>query len=182
MEAEGYLRGGANSRWLFSQDLEIRSTRSFEWNTSAAELAFISGGPPNPDVLPPTYHLLTVPGQDLGATAAGFQNNFAWGRLVLNNQQFVFLQDWDETPGGALYVREIAGLLFDEGNHWITNLFSNGLNIYYDPLAPGNEYLAGHRFLLAGAGYLDPVPLPATWLLLGSGLLGLMGLRRFRKT
>jgi len=91
----------------------------------------------------------------------------------LGDQQSLTLEDGDDTPGGALYVREILGLTFNE-SHVITNIFSLGINIFYDPNDPENAYLAGGRYLLPGSGYLEPaVPLPPTLFLLGSGLLGL---------
>ena len=84
-----------------------------------------------------------------------------------------------ENPGGALYVGVILGLELKDG--LVTNIFGNGLNIYYDPLLLGNEYLKGMTFNLKGGGYLKPTPLPpSVWLLL-SGLAGLGLLRRGKK-
>jgi hypothetical protein len=62
------------------------------------------------------------------------------------------------------------------------NIIGNSevLNIYYDP--PLNGYLNDATYTFAsGSGKLIPTPLPASVLLLGSGLLGLGFLGRRRK-
>ncbi len=109
-------------------------------------------------------------------------NNFAWGSLTLEANQFLNLLDGNDTFGGALYVGEILGLSLDWQGRLITNITGHGLNIYYDPLAPDNAYLQGLTFAFLDGGVLAPavvVPLPRTvWLLL-TGAAGLVGGRRF---
>jgi hypothetical protein len=170
--AEGVFQATANSRFVFSHDLAILSTCRSEWDTAKAELIFIPPGWINADMENPMpgEHLLTVAGQD-----------FAWRRLFLGDEQTLILADGDTTPGGSLYLGEIMGLMFDE-YHVITNIVSDGINLFYDPNDPLNSYLGRERYLLTGSGYLAPaVPLPASWLLLCSGFFGLVALKSFRQ-
>ena len=106
------------------------------------------------------------------------------GSLNLTGQTLT-LMDGNAIPDGALYVGSILGALLKGGQ--VTNIYGNGLNIYYDSDLRANAYLGGGTYSLRGGGYLepDPGPLPASvWLFL-SGLagLGLWGRgRRARKS
>jgi hypothetical protein len=83
----------------------------------------------------------------------------------------------------ALYVGVITGVDFTGTT--ATNIFGTTevLNIYYDPTQTDNAYLGGFTYAFAsGSGQLIPTPVPASVLLLGSGLLGLGLLGRRRKS
>jgi len=79
-----------------------------------------------------------------------------WDMLSLLNGAILNLSGG---AGSKLYVDEIVG-----GTNNIFNIGSNPITIYYD----------GEEFTLPG----QPVPEPATMLLLGSGLIGLLGYGR----
>ncbi len=177
--ANGALQGGVGDKWVISGNFSNCSLNNITWNTVGAALSFTGGG----------SHTLDLPGADLGRTRAGYTNNFAWGSLDLTGQTLT-LRDGNTTPGGALYVGTILGVLLSGGQ--VTDIYGNGLDIYYDSSLAGNAYLAGLTYALADGGYLAPVtsdflslgsvspqngsaptPLPGTvWLLL-SGLAGL---------
>jgi len=168
--ATGYLEGGLGDKFFLNADFINHSTQNTHWNTLLADLAFVGGG----------EHDFYLTGADLMATRAGYHDNFAWGTLNLTGQT-LNLVDGDASPGGALYVREIIGLLFNDGK--VANIFGNGLNLYYLPDLPNNQYLGGLAYELTGGGWLRPatvVPVPGSLLLLSSGLLGLLSLRQRR--
>jgi hypothetical protein len=188
----GSFEGGAGDKFVISGDFINHSTRNLAWNTVQSDLVFtnVPAGSLN--------HLLSLPGADLGQTRAGYTNNFAWGSLDLTKQTLT-LADGNLTPGGAFYVGSILGVTLEGGK--VTDIFGNGLDIYYNSDLAANAYLDGLTYELMGGGYLAPVadgfqalnrdlltgramavqtPLPASvWLFL-SGLLGL-GLLRGRK-
>ena len=168
--------------FIIKNNFETHCTSNTMWDTDQAVLQFVAG----------TYdsHNLYITGADLGPTPSGYDNNYAWGTFLLGEtdeygnivpgtEQEVHLYDGNDTAGGALYVGEIQGLLF--GSPLITNIYGNGLNIYYDPTLPGNAYLGGLTYDLQDGGQLMPTPVPASVLLLGSGLLGLGLLCRWRR-
>ena len=96
----------------------------------------------------------TSPGPTWGGAGPVILNNFAWGSLDLTGQTLTLL-DGNNTPGGALYVGTILGVLLSGGQ--VTDIYGNGLDIYYDPSLAGNAYLGGLTYQLAGGGYLAPV-------------------------
>ena len=73
------------------------------------------------------------------------------------------MRDADAQVFGGLYVHS---LLLGGGTEQIGTISARGLNIYYDPVAPGNEYLGARTYRLAGGGAVIPVPEPACPLLL----------------
>jgi hypothetical protein len=102
---------------------------------------------------------------------SGYNENFAWGVLGLGAGETLSLLD-DGTLGGALYV----GTLDLPGG--LSQLTSNGLNIYYDANAAGNAWLQRGTFALAGGGFATPVPEPAGLILLATGSALLLRRRR----
>jgi hypothetical protein len=173
----GYIKGGLLDFFYVGGDFKNQSTMNTFWNTSLAYLGFVDGAD--------SLHDFYLAGVDYGASLSGYSDNFSWGFLDLRGD-FLNLYDGNNIAGGALYAGDIWGLQISD--HFITNITGmDGLNIYYLADLWGNSYLRGLTYDLAGGGHLIPiglasVPEPATMLLLGCGLIGLVGLRRkFKK-
>jgi hypothetical protein len=165
--ATGSFTGGAGDTFIITGAFLNQSTQNASWNTTQAMLTFVGG----------TKHELDITGADKGTSRTGYTQNFAWGTLDLTGQ-ILSLADGNHDPGGALYVGAILGLTRNDLQ--VTDIFGNGLNIYYDPNL--NSKLGGLTYKLENGGLLmaATVPLPASaWLFL-SGLagLGLVGRKR----
>jgi len=185
----GYLVGHSQVWFVIKNDFKNQSTQNTLWDTDQATLKFVTG--------PDNRHLLYIPGADMGKKPApGYTNNFAWGTLDIAGQ-IVNLLDGNSVAGGVLYVGGILGVSFSTGAAaptMVTNIIGPSdyaLNIYYLPEL--NNYLLDpvtHKgrtyFFASGKGALMPyhTPVPASVLLLGSGLLGLgaVGWRRRRSS
>jgi hypothetical protein len=133
----GAWTGGVGDRFIVSGNLINQSDAKDIWETSGAELSFIGG----------VNHTYTAAGSDLGVNFPGYEDNFAWGRLVLGAADSLNLQ------GEALYV----GVLQLPGG--IASITGSG-TIYYDLRQPENDYLGGKSYQLAGGGTVVPVPEP----------------------
>jgi hypothetical protein len=150
-----------------------QSTQNTLWNTAAATLQLTGTAGAN--------HNLSITGTDYGPTGPGYTDNFAWATIKIDTGQTVHLLG---DSGGALYVKVITGVDVDSYDGFAHNIFGTTpvLNIYYDPTQLDNGYLMSLTYAFdSGNGHLIPTPLPASVLLLGSGLLGLGLLGRRRK-
>jgi len=152
---DGYLKGDALDEFIISGYIEIYSTNPL-WDTSSALLGFIGEG----------IH-------DLFQT-----RDYYWGTLSIY-ECYLSL-----SGTGDLYVKNLLGLAFDD-SELISNIWGNGLNIYYDAFY--NPWLDRNTYSLMGGGSLiaynmqAPVPEPSTLILFSAGLLGLAGLRKKMK-
>ncbi|MBU1054615.1 MAG: hypothetical protein KKC46_12445 [Proteobacteria bacterium] len=168
--AEGYLLGGLGDNFFTETNLINNSTQDTLWNTDDALLGFSGTG----------SHEYYLAGEDLGADISGYTDNFAWGTLNVEGNLNLF--DGNATEGGAQYLSVLDGAVL------LGDIVSNisgqdGLNIYYLASASGNEYLNGLKYNLTSGGFLipvenAPVPIPPAILLFGTGLLGLIAIRR----
>ena len=125
----GYLVGGLGDRFLVSGDFASASDQSAKWNTEQASLVFRAGGDGS--------HLLGVTGADLGPSAAGWEDNFAWGVLRIEAGQVVRLVDGNADPGGALYLGRLA---LAGAGAWLD---AGGLNVYYGGAGAPRELFYG---------------------------------------
>lgn len=139
------------------------------WDTDQAELRFVAGSLGG-------QHSLRVVGTDVGRSAAGYVDNFAWGTLALDAGQSLALLDPDGPPErGALYVGVLS---LAEGLSHIGRIRGQGHNIYYDPSLPGNAYLAGGTYPLPEGGAIIPIPEPGVaW----AGLVAALAFLRRRR-
>src|SRR5687767_11167945 len=139
---------GLGDRFFIDEDFISFSTQNEKWRTHEVELHFISG----------KAHTMSVTGKEMGAKPKGFVDNFAWGRLVLGEKDSLTLVDGNDKAGGALYLNVLS---LARGLKQLDVINSNGLNMYYNPEAPGNAYLAGGIYQLQGGGVLAPAHPPA---------------------
>ena len=184
--------------FVFKSDFLNTSIMNTAWNTNNAEMQFVAGAS--------NTHELDITGGFVNKFSLYKTDNFGWFNLTIGSSQIIDLKDtngqnnpYQPSTDGALYVNQVVGATPTSGaiNALLTNIFntsSDPIAIVYDPNDPLNQYLinAGNphgQYIIPGInggvnGYLsaDPVPLPPSVLLLGSGLLGLgaLGWRRKR--
>jgi len=165
-----YLTAGPGGVFSVSGDFINNSLEAGLWDTDQGTLCLTG-----------EIQEMALAGADMGAGLAGYADNFAWGGFFLESGVELHINDGNAVSGAALYVGLISfeDALMDQ----LARIFSE-YNIYYNASLLGNEWLGGLTYDLAGAGQLigigggGQVPIPGAVWLLGSGLIGLLGLRR----
>lgn len=144
------------------------------WDTDLSYLGFTSGDDKE--------HNIYLAASDLGPN--GYNNNFAWGTLSIEDQTLKLYDGNNDNDGGALYLGALLGAEIDQDGKTVTNIFGqDGLNIYYLAFLDENAYLGGLTYDLMEGGKLRPsnVPIPSAVWLMGSGLILIVGLKRKRR-
>jgi hypothetical protein len=176
------LTGGSARTFNLTKNFTFTQTDESKWNGGAGFRMQMSGGGGGGGGMG-GWQSLEVGGDDMGLVAAGFTSNFHLERLSLagTNTYSYLLDAYDNGNRGtlgepeALYVDELVVAAN-------TTLNLNLLHLY--------TYYGGHIVQVVdhdtrfGPGLIIDeavIPLPSTLLLLGSGLLGLAGLRRHFK-
>jgi len=113
----GYFVGGVGDRFIVAGDFLSSSTQNAQWDTAGAELIFKAGAG--------RQHALSVTGADLGKDPAGWVDNFAWGRLLIEPAQKLLLEDGNAVPDGGLYLGELVFGGVGSG------IVLNRLHVYY---------------------------------------------------
>ncbi len=140
VEDQGWITA-STSDFLITGDFLNHSTKATSWDTTQANLQLFGSG----------LHSVALAGADLGATRAGYSNNFAWSALALGSGSRYQLIDGNASAGGALYVGLVE---LQDGLSQLRNINSN-YNIYYDALLAGNAYLDGQTYAFGnGSGHL----------------------------
>lgn len=151
----GYLVGGTGDNFFISGDLLNYSAETALWYTADSYLGFTGT----------TLHEFYLAGWDSASSMS-----FSWGTLELSDGGSIFLNGGN---GASLYV---DNLILSAGS----SLDLNGFSLYYYSLTDfGGSYYNGQLINLASLGGSSEVPEPSTLLLLGCGIAGLAGLRRF---
>ena len=167
LAVSGSIQAAVGDVIRVSGSVQSQSAQNAQWNTIGAALQFI--GPAE------SIHALELNGIDLGVTAAGMANNFAWG--VLDVQAGNSLSLSGSASGRALYVGAVLG--FDIIGGIVQNVVGNGFNIYYDSML--NGALGSRTYQLSNGGLLmafNPAPAPSALMLFVAGIGLLVGRRR----
>jgi hypothetical protein len=169
--ANGSITGGAGDYYKVTGNVTNNSSQGGNFDIKASTLTL--AGTVN--------HKFAWAGADLGATSAGYENNFAIGTLELQAGGSLTLLDGNATGGVGVYV---GVLQLDGGLAQIGSITANGADIYYNSGLAGNAYLDDQTYALQGGGELEGVevvPEPGTLSLLTLGMivgLGLFGRRK----
>ena len=171
----GYISASAGDVYKFGNDVDITTQNSTQWKTSSAEMDITSGTYTSTTVL----HSFVYSGQNLGASNAGYNNNFAWKTLSIEDNNYLV------NSSGALYVTFLElGSAGDPSDvtSFVDN-FTGSLLIYYDPSKPANAYLEDGTYDFgSGGGEILPIPEPSTLALFPVGLaMGVAFWHRRRK-
>ena len=191
VNSSGHLTGGVGDNFFISNSFANHSTQNTLWNTDDAFLGF--GFDQATGALTGLTLDFFLAASDLGVT--GYTDNFAWDTLELAPGNTLRLLDGNvANTGTALYVDSLIGaqILGDTISNIIGGM--NGLNVYYSATEPGNAYLDGWNYRLAGGGFLMGVdgrgelfpsgpggpaaPEPSTLVLFAVGVVGLLVRRR----
>jgi hypothetical protein len=156
-----------------SQDFTFAQQTPSSWNWGARTTLLMDGSG--------TPQSLEVGGKDYGYVPAGFSNNFNLQNLDINGAgTYVYLTGSVNNgqlggSGGLAEALYVESLYIAAGD----TLNLNGLHLYVDGFG-----LVGVGIWSNGGGLITGpmVPIPGTLLLLGSGLLGLAGFRRIRRS
>ncbi|MBU1053128.1 MAG: hypothetical protein KKC46_04765 [Proteobacteria bacterium] len=166
----GRVIGGVGDNFFVLRNFINNSFQNSLWDTDEAALILNGIG-----------QEMYLAGADYGALPSGYDDNFAWGSFTLRSNVTLSIFDGNSTDGAALYVG-VFGL--EGGLDQLLKIYSD-YNIYYKPTLAGNDWLGGLTYNFNGNGVLAPassVPIPSGLLLLASGLLGLISVKRRGKT
>lgn len=136
------------------------------------------------------------------SNATGYMDGLAYfnGKLISNrydgcctNPTYYDIYDLNGnvlTNSFIVANSDSTGIAYDGTNFWASNVYNSSLSEYNGTTGAFMQTLAlqGGRYLIEGlsvnyAQVLPPtgVPEPSTWLLFGSGLLGMLGFKVFRE-
>jgi hypothetical protein len=162
--ATGTVSSGPGDIFNVSGNVSNTSTQNLSFNMSQAQLTL--QGTVN--------HQFTWAGSNLGASSAGYSNNFAIGTFELESGGSLTL-----TSGDGIYVStlELDSVLDNSTEaerlaalgQIDTTITGNGADIYYDPSQASNAYLEDGTYALADGGYIEAAPEPGTWALFAAG-------------
>ncbi|MFA5110731.1 MAG: PEP-CTERM sorting domain-containing protein [Desulfobaccales bacterium] len=179
MLGSGALIGGSVRTFNLTKNFSFTQTDESKWNSGNGFRLQMSGGGGGGGM-----QSLEVGGEDMGLIAAGFASNFHLEKLSLTElSTYAYLQDaYDNGNRGldvaeALYVDSLSVAADTTLNLNLLNLYTmkpgEGIHLV-TILDDGQAWLGGGHIINEAV----VIPLPSTLMLLGSGLLGLAGLRR----
>lgn len=155
---------GGNNHWY---DVVLPASSSFLAWEDARDSANAAGG-----------YLATITSSE--------ENDFVWNLVKNLNFSSYWLGGYQTTPGSALETdwNWVTGETWDYSN-WAANEPNNDYGVqdylHYWPANGLWDDMENGRYMVGYIAESNPVPEPATMLLFGAGLIGLVGARLRRK-